>query len=87
MNCIFCEIIKGNIPSNKVYEDEDFLAFHDIQPKADVHVLVIPKKHIATLFKLLGYSMKEAEEKMTEEKEEEKTEVEVVEDSGKEAAV
>lgn len=48
-DCIFCKIIDGDIPANKVYEDEDFLAFHDIQPKAKVHVLVIPKKHIPTL--------------------------------------
>ncbi|MBK2126034.1 histidine triad nucleotide-binding protein [Fangia hongkongensis] len=51
-NCIFCSIIKGDIPSNKVYEDDDILAFHDIQPAADVHVLVIPKKHIASLNEL-----------------------------------
>lgn len=44
--CIFCKIIKGEIPSNKVYEDEDILAFKDIKPVAPVHILVIPKKHI-----------------------------------------
>lgn len=48
-NCIFCKIIKGEIPSNKVYEDEDVLAFNDINPAAPIHVLVIPKKHIASL--------------------------------------
>ena len=48
-DCIFCKIIKGEIPSNKVYEDEDILAFHDINPEAPIHILVIPKKHIATL--------------------------------------
>lgn len=47
-DCIFCKIINGDIPSNKVYEDENFLAFHDINPKAKIHVLVIPKKHIPT---------------------------------------
>lgn len=46
MDCIFCKIIAGEIPSNKVYEDEQILAFHDIEPKAPVHVLVIPKAHI-----------------------------------------
>lgn len=47
MDCIFCEIIKGTIPSKKVFENDDVLAFHDIQPAAPVHVLFIPKKHIA----------------------------------------
>ena len=48
-NCIFCKIIAGEIPSNKVYEDEDMLAFRDINPQAKVHVLVVPKSHFATL--------------------------------------
>ncbi len=48
-NCLFCKIIAGDIPSNKVYEDKDVFAFHDIHPKAPTHVLVIPKQHIATL--------------------------------------
>ena len=48
-DCIFCKIIKGEIPSNKVYEDEDVLAFHDINPAAPIHILVIPKKHISML--------------------------------------
>jgi histidine triad (HIT) family protein len=48
-NCIFCKIIRGEIPSKKVFEDDDVLAFHDIHPAAPVHVLVIPKKHIAKL--------------------------------------
>ena len=48
-NCIFCKIIAGDIPSNKVYEDEDMLAFRDINPQAKVHVLVVPKQHFATL--------------------------------------
>ncbi|MBN2653301.1 MAG: histidine triad nucleotide-binding protein [Spirochaetales bacterium] len=45
--CIFCNIVKGSIPSQKVYEDKDFLAFKDINPAAPTHILVIPKKHIA----------------------------------------
>jgi len=49
MDCIFCKIAEGTIPSRKVYEDEHVLAFHDIQPQAPVHMLVIPKKHIASL--------------------------------------
>jgi len=44
--CIFCEIIKGNIPSNKVLENDKFLAFNDINPIAPIHVLIIPKEHI-----------------------------------------
>jgi histidine triad (HIT) family protein len=48
-DCLFCKIAAGQIPCNKVYEDEDFLAFHDIHPKAPVHVLVIPKFHLPTL--------------------------------------
>lgn len=45
-DCIFCKIIKGEIPTNKVYEDEEILAFYDINPAAPIHILVIPKKHI-----------------------------------------
>lgn len=48
MDCIFCKIINKEIPSDIVYEDEDVLAFNDINPEAPVHVLVIPKKHIAS---------------------------------------
>ncbi|KYP12529.1 MULTISPECIES: histidine triad nucleotide-binding protein [Limnobacter] len=48
-DCIFCKIVAGEIPSRKVYEDEDILAFHDIKPAAPVHFLIIPKKHIPTL--------------------------------------
>lgn len=50
-NCLFCKIVKGEIPSKKVYEDDFVLAFHDIKPKAPIHVLVIPKKHIESLAK------------------------------------
>ena len=45
--CIFCQIVSGNIPNNTVLETDEFLAFHDLYPKAPIHVLVIPKKHIA----------------------------------------
>ena len=48
-DCVFCKIIKGEIPSEKVYEDEATIAFKDIQPAAPIHILVIPKKHIETL--------------------------------------
>ena len=49
MSCLFCKIIAGEIPSNKFYEDEKILAFHDISPIAPVHFLVIPKEHIACI--------------------------------------
>ncbi len=48
-DCLFCKIAAGDIPSGKVYEDDDVYAFKDIQPKAPTHVLVIPRQHIATL--------------------------------------
>lgn len=48
-DCIFCKIVRGEIPSRKAYEDDDVLAFHDIRPMAPLHLLVIPKRHIATL--------------------------------------
>ena len=48
-DCIFCKIVDGTIPCNKVFEDEDILAFHDIHPVAPVHFMVIPKLHIASL--------------------------------------
>ena len=48
-DCIFCKIVRGEIPSKKVYEDDDILAFHDINPLAPVHFMLIPKRHIASL--------------------------------------
>ena len=48
-DCIFCKIVAGDIPSSKVYEDDEVLAFHDIHPFARVHFLIIPKRHVATL--------------------------------------
>ncbi len=49
LNCLFCRIIAGEIPANKVYEDADTFAFEDLHPQAPTHVLVVPKKHIADL--------------------------------------
>lgn len=49
MDCLFCKIVEGSIPSKKVFENENILAFHDIQPAAPVHVLIIPKVHIASM--------------------------------------
>ncbi len=51
-DCVFCKIIKGEIPSEKVYEDDEIIAFKDIHPAAPIHILVIPKKHIATLLEV-----------------------------------
>ncbi len=48
-DCVFCKIAAGQIPSKKVYEDDDLLAFHDIHPWAPVHVLLVPKVHIASM--------------------------------------
>lgn len=63
-DCIFCMIAEKQIPSNIAYEDEKILAFHDLEPQAPVHVLIIPKKHIASLddvqdedLDLMGYIM------------------------------
>ena len=78
-DCLFCKIIKGEIPSDKVYEDEEILAFRDINPAAPIHILVIPKKHIASLAhmekedeeiigKIYGVINKIAEEKGVKEK-------------------
>lgn len=62
VDCIFCKIVSGQIPSNKVFEDDKIIAFRDLDPKAPEHILVIPKKHIASLasagpedHKLLGH--------------------------------
>ena len=49
MSCLFCKIIAGEIPASKVYEDDRLIAFNDIKPQAPMHVLVVPKKHVATI--------------------------------------
>jgi histidine triad (HIT) family protein len=49
MACLFCEIVGGRIPAKVVHQDDDVLAFHDVDPKAPTHVLVIPKKHITSI--------------------------------------
>jgi histidine triad (HIT) family protein len=49
MSCLFCRIIAGEIPASKVYEDDHLLAFNDINPQAPMHVLIVPKAHVATL--------------------------------------
>ncbi len=52
-DCLFCKIEQGDIPSDKVYEDEDVIVFKDLYPKADVHLLIVPRKHIVSLNELL----------------------------------
>ena len=51
-NCVFCKIVRGEIPSEKVYEDGDVLAFRDIRPQAPVHFMLIPKRHVASIYEL-----------------------------------
>jgi histidine triad (HIT) family protein len=51
-NCIFCKIVKKEIPAKIEYEDEDMIAFHDLSPQAPIHILIIPKKHIESLDKI-----------------------------------
>ena len=52
MDCIFCQIAEGKIPSQTIYQDKDVVAFRDINPKAPVHILIIPSKHIPSLAEL-----------------------------------
>ena len=51
-NCIFCKIMAGQIPAKKVFEDDELLVFHDISPWAPVHMLVVPKEHVGTMYEL-----------------------------------
>jgi len=51
-DCIFCKIVRGEIPSRVLYEDDELFAFHDINPQAPVHFLVVPKRHIANIMEL-----------------------------------
>ncbi len=66
MDCIFCKIAAGEIPSNKVFEDERCLVFHDIAPAAPVHALVVPKRHSASILEAddetIGHLMRVARE-------------------------
>lgn len=55
-NCLFCRIISGEVPSTKVYEDENVYAFRDINPQAPTHILVIPKKHVSSIDGVDGLS-------------------------------
>ena len=57
MDCLFCGIIEGKVPSTKVYEDDHVYAFRDINPQAPVHVLVLPRKHMANIMECDGETM------------------------------
>jgi histidine triad (HIT) family protein len=52
MECIFCKIVSGEVNSKKVYEDDDIIAFNDLNPQAPTHILIIPKKHIESILDL-----------------------------------
>lgn len=56
-DCLFCKIIEGTIPSEKVYEDEKVLAFKDIQPAAPIHILIIPKQHVQNIMEMTNPEM------------------------------
>ncbi len=56
MDCLFCKIVNGDIPSTKVFENENVLAFRDISPQAPVHIVLIPKEHYATVLDIPGDS-------------------------------
>ena len=58
-DCIFCKIVRGEIPANKLHEDEHVLAFHDVRPQAPVHFLLIPKEHVPSLYEA-GMSQRQA---------------------------
>ena len=58
MDCLFCKIIRGEIPGDKVFENDKVFAFRDINPQAPVHVLVLPKKHMANILECDGETMK-----------------------------
>ncbi|RME87863.1 MAG: histidine triad nucleotide-binding protein [Candidatus Hydrogenedentota bacterium] len=74
MDCLFCKIVNGEIPSDKVYEDDEILAFRDKFPVAPTHILIIPKKHIESLREIAGHEeligkiMKKAADIAKEEK-------------------
>jgi len=50
VNCIFCKIVRGEIPAKKIHEDDHVVAFHDVRPQAPVHLLIVPREHVATLY-------------------------------------
>jgi len=57
MDCIFCQIVAGKIPGDIIYQDEELIAFRDIEPQAPVHLLIVPRKHISSLAELTDAEM------------------------------
>lgn len=88
-DCLFCKIIAGDIPSNKVYEDDMVYAFYDIEPQAPEHILIIPKKHFDSILSVAGKDfeyvdrMIEAAQKLAKEKGFEKDGFRLVFNTGK----
>ena len=86
--CIFCKIIKREIPSSLVYEDENVLAFNDINPQAPIHIIVVPKRHVANVLEADGETIKslfQAINKIAKEKEIEKSGFKIITNCGKDA--
>jgi histidine triad (HIT) family protein len=89
MDCLFCKIIAGDIPCNKVYEDDKVLAFRDINPQAPVHVLIIPKKHMDNILQCDGETaaaLVEAVGKVAEIEKVDKSGFRVISNCGKDGA-
>ena len=86
--CIFCKIIKGEIPNSTVYEDENVLAFNDINPQAPIHIIVVPKKHVANIVEAEAETVKNvfyAINNIVKEKGIEKSGFRVITNCGKDA--
>ena len=89
MDCLFCKIIAGQIPCDKVYEDDKVLAFRDINPQAPVHVLVIPKKHMDNILECDGetaQALVEAVRKVAELENVDKSGFRIISNCGKDGA-
>ncbi len=89
MDCIFCKIIAGEIPGDKVYEDDKVFAFRDINPQAPVHVLIVPKKHMDNIMECDGETaaaLVEAIRKVAEIEKVDKTGFRIISNCGKDGA-
>jgi len=88
-DCLFCNIIKGSIPSEKVYEDENVLAFKDIQPAAPIHILIIPKQHVQNIMEMkepeMMVTLMEAVQKIAKQIGVDKTGFRLITNCGKDA--
>ena len=89
MDCLFCKIIAGEIPGDKVYEDDKVFAFRDINPQAPVHVLIVPKKHMDNILECDGETaaaLTEAIRKVAEIEKVDKTGFRIISNCGKDGA-